>query len=110
MLTVPKTRALAVAAGGSVKHRFSRPARYRDSGTIRSRRDHGAILDAEPHREHNLPRLPLGKRRPAHARLHGATVAAIAASNSSSMLHTVDAMPAAMAGVQRIVEWMRAKL
>jgi hypothetical protein len=65
----------------------------------------------EPHGEVRRLALPLGNGRPPHPlRGHVVSVWAIAVSSSSPILHTVDETPAAMAGVQRSVEWMRTKL
>lgn len=64
----------------------------------------------QPQRKHDVARIPIRERRAPHSTAHDATGDASDASRSSSMLHMVFVTPAAMAGVQRIVEWRRTRL
>jgi hypothetical protein len=89
----------------SRQERVPSPLRHRDASRSRGAIDPAALILGEPDGQvRGLP-LFLRERRAPHALgLHGASVCASAASSNSSILQTVDATPAAMAGVQRSVE------
>lgn len=90
------------------------PLRDRLPGLLCRRIDRHALGLRQPDREGRHPREPRVKGGSPHLwrRLgaHVASVRASAASSSSPMLHAVEAMPAAIAGVTRSDEWIRAKL